>query len=343
MRALVVSRPDTLELREISLPKIGPFEALVRIRGCGICSTTDWELVHGRQPYHNDYPALLGHEAIGEVAELGNKVTSFKLGDMVTRPVGIWPGSKRDGLASAWGGFAEYGFVRDWKAMAAAGEASMVGDYTAIRQQVIPTGLALPDAILAISLSETASWFRHLPSVAGKTVCIAGTGVAGLSMIFWSLFAGAEMIFVLGRRDERLQLAISLGATHGINVTKGEVATQLRDLNGGKGVDFFLEAVGISDQVQVGLSVLAHGGTIAIYGVPEKQRYDISWGGSPGMATIANLPAEEHLAYGWVTSLIKRGMIPTKQVMTHSWPLDQYQKAFDAVAAGTVVKGWLEL
>ncbi|MCE0498093.1 MAG: zinc-binding dehydrogenase [Methylacidiphilales bacterium] len=343
MRALLIPRPGELQLTDLTKPEIGPFEALVRIRGCGICATTDWELIHGRQPFHRDYPAILGHEAVGEVVETGPKVQSFHTGDFVKRPVAIWPGEKRGGFASAWGGFAEYGIVRDRIALVQAGQDSYKNDYTALRQQVVPAGLALPDAILAISLSETASWFRHLPSVAGKSVCISGTGVAGLSMIFWSLLGGAEKIFVLGRRDTRLDLARRLGATHGINVQKGPVATQLRDLNGGAGVDFFLEAVGLPDQINLGLSLLAPGGILAIYGVPEGQRYELAWSTCPERAKIVNLPAEEHLAYGWVADLIRRGMLPTREVMTHSWKFDQFREAFDAVAAGDVVKGWIEI
>jgi threonine dehydrogenase-like Zn-dependent dehydrogenase len=343
MRALIVERPDEIALRDISAPKIGPYEALVRIKGCGICSTTDWELIHGRQPFHRDYPAVLGHEAIGEVVELGKKVKSFKIGNRVTRPVAIWPGDKRDGLASAWGGFAEYGIVRDRAAMTRGGDSSLENDYTAMRQNVVSPGLALPESILAISLSETSSWFRYLPPVAGKSVCIAGTGIAGLSMILWSLLAGAETIFVLGRRDERLDLARRLGATHGLNIKNGPVGARLRELNRGRGADFFLEAVGLPDQIEVGLSVMAPGGTLAIYGVPEGQRYALSWGSGPGWANIAQYPAEEHRAYPWITKLFERGVIPTSELMTHHWKFDQYHEAFAAVAEGSVVKGWIEL
>jgi threonine dehydrogenase-like Zn-dependent dehydrogenase len=343
MHALVIVHPGEVELRDIPVPKPGPFEALVRIQGCGICSTTDWELIHGRQPYHRDYPAILGHEAIGEVVETGVKVVSFKVGDRVTRPVALWPGEKRDGLASAWGGFAEYGLVRDRMAMKEAGDFTHENDYTAQRQNVISPRLSLEEAILAISLSETASWFRHLPSVAGKSVCIAGTGIAGLSMILWSQLAGAERIFVLGRRDERLDLALRLGATHVLNVRNGGLPSRLREANEGRGVDFFLEAVGLSDQIEVGLSLLTPGGMLAVYGAPEGLRYDLSWTAGPGWAHIAQFPAEEHRAFPWITRLLERSMIPVKELMTHRWKLDEHRDAFAAVHDGLAVKAWLEI
>jgi threonine dehydrogenase-like Zn-dependent dehydrogenase len=343
MRALVVPRHGSLELRELPRPAMGPFEALVRIKGCGICSTTDAELIAGRQPFHSQYPALLGHEAVGEVIEIGSKVQTFHVGDHVTRPVAIWPGETREGLASAWGGFAEYGIVRDRLAMCREGDDSLEHDYTALRQNVVSAQLGLPEAILAISLSETSSWFRHLPSVAGKSVCIAGTGIAGLSMALWSFMAGAKRIIVLGRRKQRLELARKIGASEALNVTEGPVPPRVRDLNGGKGVDFFLEAVGLPDQIELGLSCLAPGGTIAIYGSPVGLRYELSWGAGPGWANIAQYPAEEHLAYPWVSRLLERGLVPTAELMTHHWKLDHYQEAFEAVADGSVVKGWLEL
>ncbi len=342
MKALIVTEPGRLTLGELSSPKPGPFEALVRIRGCGLCATTDRELIKGRQPYHKDYPAVLGHEGVGEVVELGTKVSSFKVGDLVTRPTAIWPGTKRDGLASAWGGFAEWGIVRDRLAMAAAGDASLLNDYTALRQQIVPSGLSVADAVLSISLSETSSWFRHLPPVAGKTVCIAGTGIAGLSMILWSVFAGAEKIFVIGRRAERLRLAVELGADHGLNINDGPLRPRLVALNGGRGVDFFLEAVGQRDQVQVGLSLLAPGGLVAIYGVPEKLEYaPLALGDGPGWAGVAHLPAEEHRTHRWVCGLIKRGLIPTSKLMTHHWPLASFAEAF--ANEREVVKGWLQI
>ncbi|EIP96891.1 theronine dehydrogenase-like Zn-dependent dehydrogenase [Opitutaceae bacterium TAV1] len=343
MKALIVSTPGKLELRDIPAPRPGPHEALVRILACGVCATTDRELIKGRQPYHRDYPAVLGHEAIGQVVETGARVRNFKPGDLVTRPAAIWPGTSRDGLFSAWGGLAEYGIVRDRLAMSADGDPSLLNDYTALRQQVVPAGTALPHAVLAISLAETASWFRHIPSVAGKTVCVAGTGIAGLGIVLWSLLAGAARIIALGRRDERLQLARDIGAATGINIrTTPDVSARLRELNDGRGADFYFDAVGEPGQVQTGLTLLAEGGTLAIYGATEGQRYaalDLSAG--PGHVAILRPPAEEHLAWHWVCALLKRGLIPAEKLLTHAWPLEDYAEAYGDGSG--VVKGWIKI
>ncbi len=115
MQAAIVVEPGTVQVRQIPIPAPGPFEALVRIEACGLCGTTDRHLVAGTQCYHqaDHYPAVLGHEAVGTVIEVGAKVSGFKLGDRVVRATSVWPGEKRGDLFSAWGGFAEYGIVRD--------------------------------------------------------------------------------------------------------------------------------------------------------------------------------------------------------------------------------------
>ena len=343
MKALVVTSDRQLELREVSKPAPGPYEALVKILACGICATTDRELIKGTQPFNKDYPALLGHEAVGEVVAVGAKVKTFHAGDCVTRPVGIWPGEKRDGLASAWGGFAEFGVVRDRLAMAADGDNSLMGDYTALRQNVAPKGVSVDDAVLAISLAETASWFHHAPAVGGKCVCVSGTGIAGLTIALWSKLAGARKVIILGRRAERLAQACEIATDHGVNVTATpDVGAEVKRLTGGQGVDFFAEAVGGRDQIRIGLSVLASGGTLAVYGVPPGQIHDLNWSwNAAGKVSIAQYPADEHLAYGWAVDMLRRGCVPGKKLLTHRWPFAEAKQAFADVSAGKAIKGML--
>jgi len=339
MKALVVSAGHELELRDIRPPIPGPYEALVRIIACGICSTTDRELIKGTQPYNDRYPCVLGHEAVGKVVEPGSKARTFKKGDLVTRPTAIYPGEPRDGLASAWGGFAEFGIVRDRLAMMADGDGSLENDYTALRQVAVPAGTDIGHAVLAISLAETSSWFRHLPPLSRKSACVSGTGIAGLSIALWCMLAGVAKVIVLGRRRERLDLVRELGANHGLNVTEGDPAAVVRDLTGG-GADIFIEASGGKDQVRLGLSLIKPGGTVAIYGVPPGGKYD-GMDGIPQNVRLVSPPAEEHLAYEWTLGILRRGVVRAENLLTHRWPLAAYADAFAAIGKGEVVKGML--
>jgi threonine dehydrogenase-like Zn-dependent dehydrogenase len=341
MDALIVTANHTLELQDIRPPQPGPFEALVKIMACGICSTTDPELIRGTQPFHDQYPCVLGHEAIGEVIDVGSKVTSFKMGDWVTRPVAIWPDTSSEGLASAWGGYAEFGIVRDQQAMAAAGDHSVDDNYTALRQNVLPQSIGIKAAVLSIALAETLSCSRHLDLV-GRSVCIAGTGVAGLSLILWSKLAGAKRIIVLGRRSERLQLAKELGADDCINVREQSPVEGIRELCAG-GVDCFIEASGAIEQLQVAARSICNGGTVAVYGIAPDGHYDLDWTWLPTDIRIVQPPVEEHLARAEVVKLIIEGKIPVARFMTHSWPLAQFKEAFGAIHNGSVVKSMLTM
>lgn len=342
MKAIVVTAERKLELREIREPEPGPFEALVRIMGCGICSTTDSEIIRGTQPYHNAYPCILGHEAVGEVVAVGRSVRRFRRGDRVTRPVALWPGSIREDLASGWGGFAEYGIVRDRLAMADAGDDSMVSDYTALRQNVVPPGLEVPHAIAAIALAETLSWCRNLGGLEGATVCVAGTGIAGLSIAMWAKHLGAKRVVVLGRRDSRLELARQLGADDVINVTQQEPVAGARNLVQG-GFDLFAEATGQADQLRVACGSIRVGGTVAVYGVAPHGVYDLKWSWLPAEVRLCQPAAEEHLAYGDVATMILARKVPIELFCTHRWPLAAFASAFESVWRGDVVKGVIEM
>ncbi|MDB5119667.1 MAG: sorbitol dehydrogenase [Sphingobacteriales bacterium] len=340
MKALVVTPAHRLELRDISPPKPGPFHALVKILACGICSTTDSELIRGTQPYHDKYPCLLGHEAIGEVVDIGAEVKNFKVGDWVTRPVGILPGTSRDGLTSAWGGFAEYGLVTDGNAMAAAGDYTMNGDYTALRQNVLEGGrsIGLEASVLSIALAETFNWSQKM-AMAGKSVCVNGTGIAGLSLALWAKLAGARQVIVLGRRAERLALASELGADEVINIREQSAIDSIRVLNGG--VDFFIEATGVPDQMQTAICSVRNGGTVAVYGVAPNGRYEMDWRWMPADIRITQFEPQEHEARAEVVRLISEGKVPVEKLMTHQWPLARFLEAFDTVSAGKVVKSML--
>ena len=341
MKALTVTKEYKLKIEDIPKPSYTEYQCLVKIKACGICSTTDSEIIKGTQPYHNQYPCVLGHEAIGEVVEVGSRVKTFKPGDMVTRPATILPGNSRDGFASGWGGFAEFGVIVDRRAMEADGDFSLAEDYTALRQNLVPEDLSVKEAVLAISLAETASWAWLQPSAAGKNAMVFGTGIAGLTIALWWKMAGASSVTVVGRRDERLDLAKEIAADYGINVTTTDPAEALQELNGAK-ADLVAEAVGSREVMKQALTCLADGGTLAIYGVPDGFAYELPMGNCPGDFNISLKPAEEHLAYDWACRMIRDGKIPVDKLMSHEFDFADYQNAFDQISKGMVVKSLLK-
>ena len=339
MKAGIVVEPGKVEIQDIPLPEPGPGEALVKIEVCGLCGTTDRHLVEGIQAHHprESYPAVLGHESVGTVQEVGKDVTSFKPGDRVTRVAAIYPGEARDGYFSAWGGFAEYGIVRD-------PAIQPEEDWTAMRHMQPPTDLDPFDASLAISLSALGSWCWKVGALGGKSIAVGGTGLAGYAICMYAKLAGASPVIALGRRDERIELAKRFGADAGVNITKEDPAEAVRALCGGQGADYFAEATGADAMFVAGLKALRPNGQAVTYGAPEKFIYTLDMKGAPGDFAVRIVGPEEHKAYDWVCGLMQSGRIDTSLFRSHVWDgLDSLPTALDEQASGRVIKGFVKI
>lgn len=330
MKALIVPEAGRIEIDEIPNPELGPYDALVRNECCGICNSTDTKLIDGKMFWAPPFPIVLGHESCGTVVETGSKVRRYRLGDRVTRSLAFWPGT-RPALNVAMGGFAEFGIVRDARAMADDGDSSLLKDYNTQRQLVVPAHLGPVQTSLAISLSETASVLRHLPNLRGKTVAIAGTGVAGLAFVLWCKLAGARVV-AIGRRKERLDVARFMGADITVDSTKGDVGETLQHAASGP-VDGLIEASGDAPMANRLLYALVQDGFAAAYGVPPTGiSYDKRW----------VVPAvEEHLSLPWVADLLKRRWIDSDWFISHTWNFADSLQAFAEVRQGKVMKGFI--
>lgn len=325
MRALVVGGPAQVAWRELPPPRPAANEALVKIEACGLCNSTDTELIDGTQPYRPAYPFVLGHESVGTVLSVGDQVVRYRVGDRVTRVAYILPGEQRDGLSSGWGGFAELGLVRD------------PGDPAAQPPQVVlPAELPPETAFLAISLAETRDFLEQIEAacgpVAGRTVAVVGTGIAGLTLCRWCREQGAARVIAIGRRDERLALARRSGADTAVTADRASAAPR---------ADILFEAIGRPAELPRWADMLVDGGTIAIYGAAAAAAWQVAEAQlPPGLTVLRPGPREQR----WVARIAARlvsGDIDPLLWRTHVWPADQAHEAFAAVRRGEVVKGCL--
>jgi len=332
MKALIVPQAGKLEIADIPMPEIGPYDALVRIEVCGICNSTDQKLIEGTMYWAPPFPIVLGHESVGTVVEAGAKVRKFRVGDRVTRPIYVPPKGSGD-LHSALGGFAEFGVVRDLPAMLRDGDRSMENDFNAKRQMPVAADMDVLNASLAISLSETASVLHHLPGVRGQNIVVAGTGIAGLAFGLWLKLGGARVI-TLGRRADRLEKARSMGADQAINTGDSDWIQQVIEASSGR-VDGIIEATGDASLARELAGLLRPGGFASAYGVPPTgTKY-----ASPWTASVA----EEFLSFDWVLDLIRRGWVKPGDFITHTWDFDDVIPAFEAVQRGDVFKGFVRI
>lgn len=237
MKAILTKGGGRIYCAETAMPVLGEFDCLVKMRSCLFCNSTDRHIVENSFEFGLTYPCVLGHESIGEVVEVGSAVCNFKDGDIVARSYSIYPDETQDGLGSGWGGFAEYGKIRDFRAMVDAGlkrDADVPGFFRYM--QKMPAGLTAEKAILISSQKEILSATRKIGVYAGRSFLVAGTGIAGLLFAKFLRLMGASDVTVTARRPEALEFAARM--------TGAKILTLTEALGGKHVFDALVESTG---------------------------------------------------------------------------------------------------
>jgi len=343
MQALVktASGPGHLELREVPVPQIAPGEVLIRVRACGICGS-DLKIQDDEHPYTP--PVVIGHESAGEIAEVGNSVTGWVVGDRVvseqhTHACGhcrqCLTGnafacvSKRAPGYFVDGAFAEFIKVSAWLL------------------HRIPDNLSFVEA----ALSEPAAVAAH--GVVDRTgigpedvVLVLGCGPIGLVAAKMAQAAGAAKVIVTGiDRDEdvRLPKARELGIDHVVNVMQTDLAALVEDLTGGEGADVVIELSGAPPAITQAFQLARRLGRVGIIGQPPTDEVAIPYREALfGALTVSFSYSSKYTSWERVLSLFERGAIRPAQFITHVLPLDEWERGFDLSRSGEAVKVVLE-
>jgi threonine dehydrogenase-like Zn-dependent dehydrogenase len=328
MKGLITDGKGNLRLVEdVPMPKVSDYSAIVRTIACGICNGTDVKLVQGHLRGFSNYPAILGHESVGEVIEVGNKVRNFKVEDLVLRsclPDHFPP------YYSLWGSFGEYGRVVDCRAMTLDG---INNDGEAVSQQTIPRGIDPCDGVMLITLKEVYSALKRLVLYPGASVGIVGGGPVGLAMVKCCKLQGAGFVAIADHHNERLAKAVKLGADLAVNSCEEDFEAMVKKYC--LKLDFVIDAVGSCDVVSMALRLVRPDGVIGMYGIGMEDNRPVVWSGGPYnwklysvQWPVACIEASVHDA---VVGHILNGDIDLKDFVTHVLPVEQYQEGFDLI------------
>ena len=275
MKALVVKGPYNAEFVDVETPKAKDDLVLVKVVKAGICAT-DISIYTGESSFVKSgqikYPVRIGHEWTGVVEEVGENVKSFKKGDRVVSESGVSCGKcaacavgkysecmeiRSVGTVNAWDGcFAEYMLMPERHLYHLAD--SISDDSAAL---IEPTGIAY-------------AAFDNININKDTVVAVAGTGAIGMASVWIAKCLGAGKVIMIGRRDNKLEKAKSVGATHLINNTKCDAIAEIRDLTNGKGADLIIETTGSEALLKDAVNMVANGGTISIISFYEKNLND---------------------------------------------------------------------
>ena len=314
MKAVVVEDAGRVVIREVPRPRIaGPYDALTKIICASLCNSTDHKIVHRRFDWVRDYPTILGHEAVGEVIELGPQVRTFKVGDLISRPHAAPP--PESGLFEHWGSFAEYGLVTDTAAMAEDGLADRPP-----AQLAAPADFDPAACTQMVTLRETLAFLMSLGVSFGQSIVIFGAGPVGLSFSMLAQQLGLSPVIVVGRREDALRRALNFGrASHVINNQSQRVTENVRQITGGAGADWAIEAIGTDAVLRDAVDSLSPTGRVGLYGAPAI---------GDGVSSLrkcdrAVLPVfHEAQAHKAILDWVSQGLIPAREFISHELPME---------------------
>lgn len=319
MRAAVLHGVNDLRVEDVPIPSITePNQALVRVRSVGICGSDIHYFRLGRiGNFVVTSPMILGHEAAGEIVEVGPDVTNLQVGQRVA----IEPGYPDRTCRFCREG--RYNLCPDVTFLATPPIDGAFAEYLAWPADYLhplPDDVSLDEGAMVEPLSVGIHAIRQTRLRPGQSVAILGAGPIGLCTLAMALAAGATTAIITDTVPLRLQMARQLGATHVLEVGPGN-HDQIMQITGGAGVDVACECAGAAPAIDLALRVTRSGGFVQLVGMPadthppvpvyELIGRELSVG---GLFRYAN-------TYPAGISLIQRGRVSVTPLITHHFDL----------------------
>lgn len=342
MKALVkkYAKPG-LWLEDIPEPKVGINDVLIKVKRTGICGTDlhiyKWDAWAQKTI---PVPMAVGHEFVGEIIEVGSNVADFQRGELVSGEGHVVCGRCRNCMA---------------------GRRHLCKDTQGI-------GVNRPGAFAEyISLPMTNVW-HHDPNIdwdvasifdpfgnavhtalsfdcLGEDVLVTGAGPIGIMGAAVAKHAGARFVVITDVNPYRLELAKKMGVTRAVDVRTTSLADVQKELGMREGFDVGLEMSGNPQAFRDMLANMAHGGKIAMLGIPDREM-SIDWNTVIfNMLTIKGIYGREMYETWYKMTVMIQAGLDIAPVITHRYHYTEFEKGFQAGLSGEsgkVVLRWDE-
>ncbi|HVC83090.1 MAG TPA: L-threonine 3-dehydrogenase [Chloroflexota bacterium] len=343
MKALVKRKQEPgLWLEDVPEPTIGINDLLIRVLRTGICGTDlhifQWDAWAQRTI---PTPLIVGHEFVGQVVTVGENVNDFHPGDIVSGEGHLVCGRCRNCLAGRRHLCAHtrgIGVNRD----------GAFAEYIALPMTNIwhhAPGIDLDVAAIFDPFGNAVHTALTFP-VLGEDVLITGAGPIGIMAAGVARHAGARHIVITDVNSYRLSLAKKLGVTRAVDVRETSLAAVQADLGMQEGFDVGLEMSGNPAALRDMVANLAHGGRIAMLGVPSTE-IAIDWNLVVfNMLTIKGIYGREMYETWYMMTVMLQSGLDISPVITHRFGFEDYQTAFEVAAsgqAGKIILRWSDL
>lgn len=322
-------------------PQVGPNDVLIRISNTSLCGTDvhiyNWDAWSQRTI---PVPLITGHEYVGAIEELGSEVTGFAVGDRVSGEGHLTCGHCRNCRAgrrhlcrnTVGVGVQRQGAFADYLSL------------PAVNAFKLPA--SIPDEIGAIldplgNAVHTALTY----DLVGEDVLITGAGPIGLMAAAVARFVGARHIVITDVNPQRLKMAASMGASRAVDVSQpgADLRDVMADLGMTEGFDVAMEMSGAPGAFGQILETVIHGGKVALLGIPSRD-IAIDWNKVifKGL-NIQGIYGRQMFETWYKMSNLLQAGLDVSPVITHRFPMDDYQAAFDVMRegrSGKVILDW---
>jgi L-iditol 2-dehydrogenase len=334
MRAAVYRGVNDIRVETVPVPAIGPGELLVKVATCGICGT-DLKKIHTGS---HSAPRIFGHEMAGTVAQMGEGVARFGVGDRVMVfhhvPCGECYYCRKQtpaqclvykkvgttaGLEPSGGGFAEYIRVMDW----------IVNLGGVVR---IPDDVPFEQAAFVEPVNTVLKAVKLLHLAPDETVLVIGQGPIGVMLAALSARSGARVL-TSDLYPERHAIAATFGLNHPIEAESENVVERAFRETDGRGADAVILAVGGSALIQTAMDAARHGGKVMLFAQTQHEEATID----PGQVcmdekTLLGSYSSSFEILDEVTGLVFGGYrhgFDLTQLISHRFPLEQAAGAIE--------------
>lgn len=342
MKALVKAHAEPgLWLQDVPEPEVGINDVLIRVKRTGICGT-DLH-IHAWDAWAQQtipVPLVIGHELVGEVVDVGSNVNDFRPGDLVSGEGHLVCGRCRNCMAGRRHLCAHTQGVGVERPGAFAELISLPMTNVWHHQPGIDLDVAAIFDPFGNAV-HTALSFKVL----GEDVLITGAGPIGLMAAAVVRHAGARHVVITDVNPRRLALAGRMGVSRALDVRTERVGDVQRELGMQEGFDVGLEMSGRPAALREMVDNMAHGGRIAVLGIPtEEIALDLNRVVF-NMLTLKGVYGREMYETWYAMTVMVQSGLDVSPVITHRFSHRDFEEAFATAAsggAGKVLMDWTD-
>jgi L-iditol 2-dehydrogenase len=323
-----------VEMREVPEPRMKEGEVLIEVKAVSVCGS-DLHIFHDNHPYWP--PMIMGHEFSGVIADVGNAVTGWKVGERIvsetrTGSCGVCY-QCQSGFPQVCEHKRAYGIGIDGAyAKYVAGPARLLHRLP----ESIPFDVGAIIEPIAVCVSAI---LERSGLKAGDSVMVTGPGPIGLICLAIAKAAGARWVGISGGEGIRLEKARGLGADLVLDRRKTDAIGGVLEMTGGLGVDMLIETSGSPDAIRQAFEMVRRLGTICALGISGNPEAPVPY--DRGIFKALRLDfcfSSSWTAWERAIGLIASGLLPAEKIISHRLPLEEWREAFRLLENRQAVK-----